>query len=155
MKPRKLCPSTSADPWYTAVPLGHNILDRYLKNILDAARISSVNKSNHSLRATAISRLQEKKVPEKLVMERSGHLTRERLQPYERTSVAQFKAVSSALSESTELPTTEPSVPDVPGEPSRSTSEPGEMKQDVARELLRNLQFHNLSGCTFNINMHT
>ena len=55
------------------------------------------NKNNHSLRSTAISHIHEKNVPEKLIMERSGHLSVGGLLPYERSTVAQKIAVCDTL----------------------------------------------------------
>ena len=83
--------------WYSSSPLGHNTLDKKLKLIFDRAKISSARKSNHSLRATSISRLYQAEVPEKLIMERSGHLTKEGLRSYERTSSEQLQSVCKTL----------------------------------------------------------
>ena len=69
-----------------------------MKKILDEANIDTTNKSNHSLQATAISQMHENNVPENLIMERSGHLSREGLTYYEHTTVAQRKAVCNTLS---------------------------------------------------------
>jgi len=55
-----------------AVPLGHNTLSK-LKDIFKSAGLGCEKKSNHSLRATAISRMFAEKVPEKVIMEHSGH----------------------------------------------------------------------------------
>ena len=55
---------------------------------------------NHSLCATGISRLYNNGVPEKLIMERSGHLSVEGIHSYERTSDAQRQVVSKVLSDS-------------------------------------------------------
>ncbi len=98
MKPRSRIPDSACDPWYTEIPIGHNTLNKYLKQILAEANIDTSNRSNHSLRATAISRMYQRNVPEKLIMERSGHLSREGLTPYERTTAAQQKAVCRTLS---------------------------------------------------------
>ena len=51
--------------------------------MLEAAGIENANKTNHSLRATVITRMMEKGVPAKLIMERSGHLTESGLSSYE------------------------------------------------------------------------
>ena len=77
--------------------MGRNTLDRFLKRIMDDANLDSAKKSNHSLRATAISRMYQSNVPEKLIMERSGHLSRECLTSYECTTPAQQKALCSTL----------------------------------------------------------
>ena len=44
-------------PWYCSVPLGHNTLDRMLREIFISANLNPDGKSNHSLRATSISRM--------------------------------------------------------------------------------------------------
>ena len=53
--------------------------------------IDNTNKSNHSLQATAITKMLEKNVPSKVMMQRSGHLSKDRLVPYERTTPLQQK----------------------------------------------------------------
>ena len=55
---------------------------------------------NHSLRATGISHLYNNGVPEKLIMERSGHLSVEGICSHERTSEAQHHLVSKVQSDS-------------------------------------------------------
>ena len=75
-----------------------------MKQILNEAGVDTTKKSNHSLRATAITRMYESNVPTKLIMERSGHLSSGGLVPYERTSLAQKKAVCSALSSTSIAP---------------------------------------------------
>ena len=54
-------------------------------------------KSNHSLRATSISRMYHAKVPEKQIMERSGHLSKEGVRSYERTSTEQIQSICKTL----------------------------------------------------------
>lgn len=81
-KPLKVIKNES-QPWFTAVPIGHNTLSSKLKSIFTEAELSTENKSNHSLRATAISRMYRASVPEKVIMERSGHLTKEGVRSYE------------------------------------------------------------------------
>ena len=44
------------------------------------------NKSNHSLRATGATELYQAGVPEKVIQERTGHLSLTGLRQYERTS---------------------------------------------------------------------
>jgi hypothetical protein len=78
-------------PWYCAVPVGHNTLDKKLKEIFLAAGIDSHGKTNHSLRATSINRMFHAKVPEKMIMQRSGHMSKEGLRSYEHTSLDQSK----------------------------------------------------------------
>ena len=54
--------------------------------------------SNHSLRTTGISRMYNKGIAEKLIMERSGHLSAAGVRSYERTTSLQQQAVSDTLS---------------------------------------------------------
>ena len=112
MKARTCIPDSPSDPWFTDIPVGHNTLDKFLKQILTEASVDTTNKSNHSLRATAISRMYQKNVPEKLIMERSGHISREGVTSYERTTPAQQKAVCKMLSNVPEKPS--PSADGIP-----------------------------------------
>ena len=68
---------TPTGPWYSTAPLGHNTLKCMLKAIFTCAGLDYTNKSNHSLRAMSISRMYEASVPEKIIMERSGHLSKD------------------------------------------------------------------------------
>ena len=77
--------------------LGHNTLNSKLKTMLQMASLTTERKSNHSLRATSISRMFQAKVPEKIIMERSGHLTKEGVRSYECTTNDQTKEVSDKL----------------------------------------------------------
>ena len=94
-------PISEAGAWYKASPLGHNTLDTKLKTILQLGGLKTENRSNHSLRATAITRMQEEKVPENIIMEQSGHLSKEGVRSYEKTSESQKKDVSDILSDIT------------------------------------------------------
>ena len=56
-------------PWYLAQPVGRNTLIKgKLKEIFPLAGLDMEAKSNHSLRATSISRLYTADVPEKLIL---------------------------------------------------------------------------------------
>ena len=92
-------PVTSVDPaklWFTTKPVGRNTLSRMVKDICNKGRIEG-NKTNHSLRATGVSELFQAGVPEKLIQERSGHLSLDGLRQYQRTTVSQHEAVSKVL----------------------------------------------------------
>ena len=54
-------------------------------------------KTNHSLRATAITRLYESGVEEQQIMERMGYQSLEDVQSYKRTSDKQRQALSDVL----------------------------------------------------------
>ena len=54
-------------------------------------------KSNHSLHATAATRLYRSRIDEQLVVERTGHRSLEGIRSYKRTSDSQREAVSDIL----------------------------------------------------------
>ena len=114
-KYRELCPpdveafhlKPSLEPsetcWYTRKPLGHNILSGTVSSICKLAGIQGF-KTNHSLRATATSRLYQSGVDEQLVMERTGHRSVEGVRSYKRTSDRQREALSDILNRTETAP---------------------------------------------------
>lgn len=92
-------PPSAADPWYTDHPIGHNILDQFLKNILQEGNIDATNMSNHSLRAARISCMYQNNVLEKLIMECSGHLSKEgmMIHIYQHSTPLQQKSACNAV----------------------------------------------------------
>ena len=109
-----------------------------MKEILTEVNLDSTNKSNHSLRATAISRLYQGHVPEKLIMERSGHLTRDGLGSYECTTPAQEKSLCNILAKpgSSSITSEQPAIVNTSKvEDSLATShEESSSHQDVKQE---------------------
>ena len=67
-----------------------------VKEVCSEGRISG-RKSNHSLRATGATDLYQAG-PEKLIQERTGHLSVSGLRHYERTTIGQQETVSRILS---------------------------------------------------------
>ena len=61
MKAKETIPDSLSEPWYAETPVGHNTLDKLLKTMLIDANVNAEKRSNHSLRATAISRMYENK----------------------------------------------------------------------------------------------
>ena len=115
-----------------------------LKDMLVATGVDAVDKSNHSLRATAISRLFTSGVPEKLIMERSGHISTEGVRAYERTTAEQKQHISDVLS----------CVETV-----NENSKPPAVKTESGKEPRADAfgcQFYlqDITGCTFNITMN-
>ena len=162
MKPRDKQPASASEPWYSNRPMGHNALESFLKDILKEAGIDHTNRSNHSLRATSISRMYQKQIPEKLIMERSGHLSTEGMMSYQRTTAAQQKAVCNALSKPEkcnpekkdgEIVAKRDVKPDAGGCPA-STSKDSDVKSEenaaIAEEVMKRLAFGNLTNCTLN-----
>ena len=124
------------------------------------AGLSTENKTNHSLRATSISRMFHAEVPEKIIMERSGHLTKEGVRSYERTTNDQIKDVSHTLS-STVLPDTTLSstLPDAElltsdENKARQGGISIKSKKDEIGEVMKHVNFQSMTDCTFNINLN-
>ena len=64
-----------ANLWFAKTRYHHNKLSSTVKRLCSKAGITGY-KTNHSLRATAASRLYQTRVHEQLVMERTGHHSR-------------------------------------------------------------------------------
>ena len=142
---------TNEDVWYCAVPMGHNTLDRKLKEIFTAADLNTDCISNHSLRATLISRMYNAKVPEKLIMERSGHLSKEGVRSYERTSTEQIQSICKTLAATVPNNST---VSDAAAAPEQHCDTKEASSKQTCTDALKHLNFEGVSGCTFNINVN-
>ena len=82
--------------WYCAVPIGRNKLSKAVSEMCKECGIGGF-KTNHSLRATAATRLYSAGIDEQLVMERTGHRSLEGIRSYKRTSAEQKEVVSDLL----------------------------------------------------------
>ncbi len=83
--------------WYTSKPLGHNTLSKTICRLCKTSGIEGF-KTNHSLRATAATRLYELGVDEQMVMERTSHRSLEGVRSYKRTTSQQQQVLSDILS---------------------------------------------------------
>ena len=84
------------DPWFTAVPVGRNVLGQMMKAMATEEKLEKAV-TNHSLRSYGISKTFRGDVPEKLIMEKSGHRSLEGVRQYERTSALQEVQVCKVL----------------------------------------------------------
>ena len=84
------------DCWFSTKPIGHNALQGTVARLCQKAEITGF-RSNHSLRATAASRLFHASIDEQLIMERTGHCSLEGVRSYKRTSDDQREALSDIL----------------------------------------------------------
>ena len=85
------------DCWYSVQPVGHNKLNISISRMCKNAGISGFH-TNHSLRATAATRLHQSGcVEEQEIMERTGHRSIEAVRSYKRTSRDQLEQVSDIL----------------------------------------------------------
>ena len=94
------------DCWYSMVPVGRNKLAKAVSKMCEACGIEGL-KTNHSLRATAATRLYSSGIDEQLVMERTGHRSLEGIRSYKHTSADQKEIVSDILSNTTKKQCTE------------------------------------------------
>ena len=74
--------SDSSAQWYYARPIGHNMLKGMLKAMYKQAGLNCEGISNHSLRATAATRMLNAGLPEKVIMDRTAHHSLDGLKPY-------------------------------------------------------------------------
>ena len=84
------------DCWFSKKPIGHNRLDGTVARLCHEANIPGY-RTNHSLRATAATRLFHASVDEQLIMERTGHRSLEGVRSYKRTSDDQRESLSDIL----------------------------------------------------------
>ena len=73
----------AGDIWFQPRPVDHNILGSVVKHLCDAAGLQG-HYTNHSLRATAATRLFEAGVNEQLIMQRTRHSTTAGMRSYKR-----------------------------------------------------------------------
>ena len=81
--------------WYACQPIGRNTLSKVVAKLAEQAGLKG-KFSNHSLRATAASRLYNANVDEQLISEVTGHRSNA-VRSYKRTSNDQLKSVSNIL----------------------------------------------------------
>ena len=89
--------SSELQPWYSAVPIGRNMLNQMVALMCETAGISG-KKTNHSLRVTGATALFDAGVPEQIIQSRTGHKSVEALRLYERVTNDQVNMVSKVLS---------------------------------------------------------
>ena len=84
------------DIWFSKVPCGHNTLQKIVPELMKAAGVTGYF-TNHSLRASAATRLFEGGVDEQLIMSRTGHSSREGVRAYKRTTTKLSEVTSNVL----------------------------------------------------------
>ena len=82
------------------VPVGHNPLGSTVKELCKKAGIEE-NRTDHSLRVTTATRGIEQGIPDKLLMERTGHQSVSSLHMHQRLMEYQRKVVSLTLDDVT------------------------------------------------------
>ena len=89
VKPRSNC-------WYAKVAYGHNLLQNTVKKLFTAAGMDR-HYTNHSLRATAATRLFNSGIDEQLIMLRTGHSSVDAVRSYKRTNERLLETTSAVL----------------------------------------------------------
>ena len=130
------------------------------------AEIDTTLKSNHSLRATSISRLYNASVPEKTIMEKPGHLSKG-LRLYEHTLIQQKQEVCTTLAAFVPPENNNTSEHKPPliqkklnsdekenQNPDNNNSVTHQFKKVNPADLVKQLQFKSMHECTVNMNMN-
>ena len=81
-------PESEDTPWFSSVPVGKNQLSKTVQEMCSQAGVSG-KKTNHSIRASAITSLIRAGVSEKVIQDQSGHRSLDGLRKYERVSEEQ------------------------------------------------------------------
>ena len=84
------------DVWYSRTPLGHNTLAKTISRLFDEVGITG-HFTNHSLRATAATRMFNAGVNEQLIMHRTGHSSTDGVRSYKRLSAPLKEMTSNVL----------------------------------------------------------
>ena len=69
--------------WFERSPIGHNVLQSPFKEMCRQAGLVG-NFTNHSIRATAITRMYDSGLAENMIMKRSVHQSSEGIRAYQR-----------------------------------------------------------------------
>ena len=96
LRPLDKVPSSDDKPWYCKSRVGVNKLKTIITEISVEAGLQ-VHYTNHSLRATAVTRMYNTGVPENLIAEKSGHRSLKALRAYKRTSEDQEKLAGQSI----------------------------------------------------------
>ena len=92
MRPLDHKPVDPSKSWFCNARVGINTLKKIIPDLAQQASIG-VHYTNHSLRATAVTRMYEKG---KIIAEKSGHKSLKSIRMYEHTSVDQEKAAGES-----------------------------------------------------------
>ena len=111
-----------------------------------------VRYTNHSLRATAITRMFNSGLPEKVIAETSGHRSTKALRFYERTSTEQRQAVTTSINPTTDIPDLKDAV--IPDSKDTVIPESNDTVIPESKDAVTPQAFSGtFSNCTFHISM--
>ena len=77
-----IIPKDESQPWFTAVPVGRNLLSKMVREMCVEAGITG-KKTNHRLRVAGATTLFDAEVPEHIIQQRTGHKSVGGLRVYE------------------------------------------------------------------------
>ena len=89
-------PNDTCRTWYCKSRIGINTLKNIMPKLSEEAGLD-VHYTNHSLRATAVTRMYANGVPEKIIAGKSGHRSLKALRAYEHTTYSQEKAAGLCI----------------------------------------------------------
>ena len=142
----------TGETWFQPRPVGHNILGGVVKRLCTSAGLQG-HFTNHSLRATAATRLFEAGVDEQLIMQRTGQSTTAGVRSYKRVG-EKLRSVTSDVLNCNKKAKMQESVLDLDKQVS-VTSRSEENKQIMPESKFSNLPVLNLGGATnFTINFN-
>jgi len=102
LKPERNC-KHGDKVWFERHPIGKNMLNKRVKAMCKEAGLEG-NFSNHTLRATAVTRMFKAGLAEKQIMKRSAHQSVEGVRTYQREDPDEKRVVSNVLSSSSVVP---------------------------------------------------
>ena len=110
----------TGEMWFQPRPVGYNILGGVVKRLCTTAGLQG-HFTNHSLRATAATRLFEAGVDKQLIMQWTGHSTTAGVCSYKRVGEKLYSVTSNTLNCNKKIKT-EDSVLDLDGKQNQVTS---------------------------------
>ena len=142
MRPCKSFPVNPSQPAYCRQRVGINQLKKFVQTITCEAGVSGY--TNHSLRATAMTRMFNQGVPEKVIADKSGHRSLDGLRAYEHPSHNLEKAAGEVIADPTR------SFEDIKQEKQLAVEDVKQKPIDILQQLPG---FSGLNNCTINFNV--
>ena len=144
--------------WFSCRPIGHNKLEGTVARLCRQAGIEGY-RTNHSLRATAATRLYQSGIDEQLVMERTGHRSLDGVRGYKHTSTIQKETISDILNCSDKNPNSLLPLSSSIACSSSSLSSGSQIvsnnSQCLAMTLAQSPPTLNFHGCTVTVNFNS
>ena len=128
------------EQWYCRVAIGKNTLSKFMVNLSTSARLSRAN-TNHCIRATCVTTLDEAGVEARHIMRITGHKNEASIRSYScRLSDEKKRAISSTISD-TLIPSTSAEEP-----PQKKTPEIDEVFDAETDAILREITLPSTSA---------